>query len=382
MSLADAAARLFSSVTDALTPPNASTSALGHSLVLGILTGASGRSARDVHRTTWMHDSPCVAPDADHGGPGRILLRFVLEERDREESFVVSQMLSDEQRRFGDLTFLKESGGLHLKPLHWLRYAMRNWPASTLVGKMDADTLVFPCMLLHDLESHFLAGGRGSHLYYGTHVLWHGCSRRGPPRMTCYAQGGLYVLSRHLATWVGSYGYAQRHAPIEYAFEDVTLGSWIRHFAEAHGETVEHRGEGVHGDRLARLAALGAGRFAAGPFLHLNLNSGGNASAEPVDADWCIGVYRQYGCCDSSAREGRRLRRHCAAMESQQCRLEPLRPRPVPGCQGESKSVLSRPAAAPEQSTTIKRNYKGDATVSKPVARTNALRSARSRQIA
>ena len=38
-------------------------------------------------------------------------------------------------------------------------------------------------------------------LYYGLQMLWHGCAKRGPPPLTCYAQGGLYMLSRGFINW-------------------------------------------------------------------------------------------------------------------------------------------------------------------------------------
>jgi hypothetical protein len=386
------ATAVLSHVVDA-SPPNV-TSAAGHLLVLGILTaGDHAKGVRDVHRRTWLRGSPCVSPDSDHGSPMRMVVRFVLDERDRPS-------VAGELQRHGDLSFVpplepegarsEDGGGLRLKPLAWIQYALVTWPASTLVGKMDADTIVFPCMLLHDLDAHFrdaqqqqqqqhgrqspqppqqqvgllsdaegggaggafmgsAAAGGGVSLYYGTHILWHGCSRRGPPRMTCYAQGGLYVLSRHLASWVGGFGATRRRAPVDYAFEDVTLGSWVQHFADLQGdeEVVAYRGEGTHGDRNARLASLAAGHFTVGPFIHLNLQSGGNASHEVVEGEWCTGVYRQYGCCDRSASEGRRLRRYCAALESHQCRMAPRRPRPVPGCQGDSRAASHPTRATP-----------------------------------
>ena len=307
-------------------------SSVGHSVVLGVLVAAENRMARDVHRSSWLRESPCIANH--HGTPGKVLVRFVLSERERDAT-------AAEIVLHADLAYV--SGGLHIKPLAWLQYAVREWPAATLIGKMDGDTFVYPCMLLHDLEAQSV-GAHGS-LYYGTHMLWHSCARRGPPRMTCYAQGGLYILSRHLTLWLTASGYAHRHAPVGYSFEDVTLGAWIRHFAETHNEVVRYAGNGSHGDRGARLGSLASGRYSAGPFIHLNLGSGGNVTAEPLDADWCVGVYREYGCCAANAAsDGRRLRRHCAALESSQCRREPLRPRPVTGCQGDVKA-MSGPAA-------------------------------------
>ena len=320
-------------ISDVAHPPNA-TSSVGYSLVLGVLThtGPGQRENRNAHRQTWLkRTSPCVAEDADHGAPTNMVVRFVLEERERESSLAESVLHSD-------LSYVVvPDGRLASKPLAWLRHAAQVWPAASLIGKCDMDTFIYPCMLMHDLELHRM--DPGASLYYGTMVLWHGCAKRGPPRMVCYSQGGLYVLSRHLTLWVTRSGHAQRHAALDYAFEDVTLGSWIRHFAEAHREKVHFRGEGTFGDRNTRLARLAAGQYSAGPFVHLNLNAGGNATTEPVDTDWCVGIYSEYGCCAVRG-EGRRLRRHCATLESKECRTDPLHPRPVAGCQPDARAAL------------------------------------------
>ena len=328
------------------------------SVAMGVLVAPSAHAQRQAVRQTSLK-SQCVSKTP---APGRVLMRFVVEER--------TDALREEQSRHGDIAFISlaaQRGELKWKPLKWLQIALLRWPA-TLIGKMDADTYIWPCMLLRDLQRSIDADAardpasaiqtrRGgplsapsdwfdhSHdLYYGLQMLWHGCAKRGPPPLTCYAQGGLYILSRGFINWTrtseGFRKHVRTHSPIGYAFEDAYLGWWLRKYAEERGDElrVYLGGTGSYGDRKARLAALAEGKHEAGPFVHLNLGSGGNMTVEPDQETWCTGVYKDYECCQPPNTKERKLRRHCAALESEQCRMDPsmlTQPRPVTGCLGE-----------------------------------------------
>jgi hypothetical protein len=346
-------------------------------VVLGALAAPEALALRQASRQTWMRGS-CVLRRGRTPQPGQMLVRFVIEDTVRAAYAV-------EQRRHGDLVFIdlatatrSASSDLRWKPLRWLQHAAAEWPHASFIGKMDLDTYVWPCLLLRALAATAAESARGaSRVYYGTQVLWHGCATRGPPPMTCYAQGGLYVLSRALISTTASASFARlaaRHPPVTYAFEDATLGWWLRMHDEeqlllqsqSHGPRattqaaaasppskqasaaagasgtggpqeigatarVAFRGGGVYGNRAARLRAVAEGRHEA-PWVHLNLGSGGNATYEPEHAAWCgaESEYARRGCC-ARGRE-RKLRRHCAALESERCVREPHRPQSVPGC--------------------------------------------------
>jgi hypothetical protein len=313
--------RIDSSSSATLTAP---------SIILGLLTASNAHRARHVHRSTWML-SPCVRVRASSfikSSAGFILVRFVVWESD----FIT---LKAEQSSYGDLAFVGPTTKLPklktvanapllpLKPLLWLQYAVLRHPTATLIGKMDSDTYVYPCLLLRDLESRLAGMESHKHMYYGTHQLFHGCNQRGPPPATCHAQGGLYVLSAAIANWTLASPFVARHPPVSYAFEDSQLGAWVAAFTRDTNESVLFAGDGVYGDREARLKALSSGKYSAGPWLHLNLHHGGE------DWNWCSGVYQSMGCCRHLSF---RTRTGCAKEESENCRREPLKPMHVSGC--------------------------------------------------
>ena len=392
------------------------------SVVFGILVAPHAATQRQALRDSWIGTSACTVQPRpgralfrwNEPQSGKLLVRFVVE-------FGAQHALQEEQAEHGDLEFVHDhvqasrshvhvhvhvraSGGtsdtpqaaalLRYKPLRWLQHAAARWPTATFIGKLDTDTYVWPCLLLRDLHEQLLRAVSDAttnpYIVYGSHILWKGCARRGAPPMSCYAQGGLYVLSWSLANATRGSAFrklAASHPPADYAFEDVTFGWWVRKLVEdesAHtrreaGAAPSPRlilsGHGHHGDRSARLAALRIGRHDLGPYVHLNLGSGGNVTYDPGLAEHCRGVYAELGCCPSSL--GKKVRRHCPAMESEACRRDPMRAVPVGGCLGKVDKHSQHDANASSTSSPSLRSALGLSDLASMAVVHNTTRSIR-----